>query len=749
MSGTESRPMPDHNAWPVFTVPWDDVSSGPTDMSFLLDKPAGASGFVQVVNGHLALGDGRRWRIWGQNLTFGASVLPREIAPTVARRLAKFGINCIRLHHMDHRYPRGILMRHSGTTPVYEPAQSGIARRDVEPTRSLDPEAMARLDYFVACCKDNGVYIDLNLNVSRSFTVADGVKEVDWLGYGKALTYFDPRLIFLQKEYARQLLDHVNPFTGNRYAEEPAVAIVELVNENSVLESWVKGRLRGKQQEPAGTWSDIPPSYAQDLDRLWNAWLSRHYPDREALVAAWSGDLRAFEDPRQESVRRLQPEDFAEASTGRFHDEAMFYAGLERSFFEDMGAYLRGDLGVRQLILGTSDHNHSINQVLHVENNTVLDIIDGHVYWQHPRFPGSAWSRSNWTITNTPMVDAPDHSAPAQLSRSAVKDMPYIVSELNAPFPNDTAAEFIPVTAAYAALQDWDGLFWFDYGGGSTEESWTSGMITSFFSMANDPVKMAQTAVGALMFLRGDVRAAETLLEQHLTHERVVDSLRDTELPDDRRPYVLPYLPGRLALVHATAIADFRAETLAPQEEEVALPEGFILSDTDELAWLETDTGGAVLIDTPAVQGYIGRAMSCELPHLLIELETPFAAVQLISLEDAPIAESGALLLLAAARVANTGMVWEDESRQSLADRWGSAPTRIEPVTGRVTVRGLTGAARLLLQPLDGCGQPLGQPVPMRRRADEHRVDLTANPATLWYKIEIERAEPSKKNGGQ
>jgi hypothetical protein len=748
MTRTVSASMPNHDAWPEFAVPWDDGSVGPTDMSFLLDKPAGATGFVHIADGHLALGDGRRWRIWGQNLTFGAALVPREMAPTVARRLAKFGINCIRLHHMDHRYPGGILMRHSGRTPVHEPATSGIARRDIEPTRALDPEAMARLDYFVACCKDHGVYINLNLNVSRPFTVADGVKQVDWLGYGKALTYFDPRLIFLQKEYAQQLLDHVNPFTGNRYAEEPAVAIVELVNENSVLESWVKGHLRGKQQEPAGTWSDIPPAYAQDLDRLWNAWISRHYTDRAVLAEAWSGDLRDFEDPAHESVRRLEPEGFASASAGRFHDEAMFYAGLERSFFEDMGAYLRGDLGVRQVILGTSDHNHSMNQVLHVENNTVLDLIDGHVYWQHPRFPGSAWSRSNWTITNTPMVDAPDHSAPAQLSRSVVKDMPYIVSELNAPFPNDTAAEFIPVTAAYAALQDWDGLFWFDYGGGSTEASWTNGMITSFFSMANDPVKMAQTAVGAMMFLRGDIRAAETMVEQHLTHERVVESLRDTEVPNDRYPYVLPYLPGRLALVHRTAIANFHADAVLPRANELNLPESFILSDTEELVWLETEGEGSVLIDTPRVQGYIGRAMSCELPHLIIHLETPFAAIQLISLEDAPIAESGTLLLLAAARVANTGMVWQDDTRQSLADRWGSAPTRIEPVTGTVAVRDLTGATNVLLQPLDGCGQPLGEAIPMQLTVDGYSAELAANPATLWYKIEVGRTEASTENGG-
>ncbi|MBC7237280.1 MAG: hypothetical protein H5T69_15670, partial [Chloroflexi bacterium] len=483
-----ARPIPDHNHWPDFSVPWDDTTSGPTDMSWLLPKPAGATGFIRVVDGHLATGDGQRWRVWGQNLTFGGTIPPTHMAPTIARRLAKFGINCIRLHHMDRHWPRGVLLR--SRYPEEE--------RRFRSTRALDPESLARLDYLIACLKENGIYIDLNLNVSRQFSEADGVKQAAWVAYAKALTYFDEQLVALQKEYAAQLLDHVNPFTGNRYAEEPAIAIVELVNENSLLESWIRGRLRGRQTQPARTWADIPPAYGCDLDRRWNAWLAARYPDRESLRQAWEGDLRPLEDPALASVRRLVPEEFAGASASRFRDEARFYAELEQTFYREMASYLRGELGVRQLILGTSDHNHGWSGMPLVENNALLDIIDGHVYWQHPRFPGEPWSRVDWYITNTPMVDDPDHSAPAQLSRSLVSGKPYIVSELNAPFPNDYACEFIPVMAAYACLQDWDGLFWFAYGGGSTAEEWTNGMINSYFNMANDPVKMAETALGAL-----------------------------------------------------------------------------------------------------------------------------------------------------------------------------------------------------------------------------------------------------------
>ena len=728
--------MPDSDRWPAFALPSDDTTPGVTDMSHLLEKPAGATGFVRIVDGHLATGDGKRWRIWGQNLTRAAALPPMALAPVVARRLAKFGLNCLRLHHIDHRWPDGVLMRRQGRTPL-PPRFRDAVQRDDEPTRALDPEAMARLDYFVHCCKKEGIYIDLNLNVSRPFTAADGVKQVDLIGYGKGLTFFDPQLITLQKEYAAQLLGHVNPYTGNRYAEEPAVAIVEMVNENSIVESWAKGRLRGKQTEPFGTWGDIPSSYAEDLDRLWNDWLLRRYPDRQALSAAWDGDLREHEDAIKGSVRRLQPEDFAAASKGRFHDEATFYSEMERRFFQEMAAYLRGDLGVRQVIVGSSDHNHGMHNALHVYDNAVLGIIDGHCYWQHPRYGVEGWTGAEWSITNTPMVDDPDHSAVAQLSRSAVAGMPYMLSEINEPFPNDYACEFIPIIAAYGLLQDWDGLFIYDYGLNS-DEARRDKAIQRFFSIGNDPVKMAETAAGALMFLRGDVRAAERTVERRLTRERLIESLR-TDLPDDEHPYAIPHIKGRLALVHRTVVTSFEAEAIAPAEGELALPDGDIVSDTNELIWAGAPGDGHVRIDAPRHQAIIGHAGRRATAHLEVELTTPFAAVQLASLSDAPVAQANRLLLLTAARSANTGMRWTDDTRRSLGREWGQAPTRIEPVTGLVTLRGLEGATAITLQPLDGQGQPLGEPLAASRDGEAFTVTLGAEPATLWYLVNVTR----------
>lgn len=721
----------DSDRWPAFVLPWDDSTPGATDMSFLLEKPAGAHGFVHVGGGHLTTGNGRRWRIWGVNITFGDPIPGLSEAPLLARRLAKFGVNCIRLHHMDRRWPNGLILLRLGSDP--DPAQLG---RDAEPTRALDPEALARLDYFVYCCREQGIYTDLNLNVSRLFSAADGVKQAQWLGYAKALTYFDPQLIRLQKEYAAQLLDHVNPFTGHRYAEEPAVALVELVNENSILESWTRGRLRGKQQTPFGTWGDIPPAYAVDLDRIWNKWLAQRYPQRVDLVAAWAGDLADDEDAARGSVRRLQPEDFAAASIARFRAEAGFFVELERRFFAEMAAFLRDEVGVRQPILGTSDHNHGWHGSLHVQNNSLLDVIDGHCYWQHPRYGSGGYSQADWSISNTPMVDAPDHAAPVQLARSRVQGMPYIASEINEPFPNDYAAEFIPIVAAYGLLQDWDGVFFYSFGAGM-RGNWQETAIPPFFPLHNDPVKMPQVALGALVWLRGDVQPGHEMVALHLPHDRVVDSLRGPG-PSDQYPFALPWLPGRMALVHQTAVADFEATTAQPPEGRLTFPAGRIVSDSGELVWVEAAQGGHVLIDTPRYQAVVGRRGRYEVGNLLVELTTPFAALQIASLDGSPIAESARLLLVTGGRVANTGMRWTDASRRTLGAAWGSGPARLEPVLGTLALQGLDGVRSASLQPLDPRGQP--QEVGISFAAGEQGLSVALPGSTAWYMIELDRA---------
>jgi hypothetical protein len=101
---------------------------------------------------------------------------------------------------------------------------------------TIDPKRLERLDYLIAELKGQGIYVDVNLHVSRWFDEAEGfVARQQRPNYDKGLDNFEPRMIELQKKYARDLLAHVNPYTKNRYAAEPAVAFVEINNENALF----------------------------------------------------------------------------------------------------------------------------------------------------------------------------------------------------------------------------------------------------------------------------------------------------------------------------------------------------------------------------------------------------------------------------------------------------------------------------------------------------------------------------------
>jgi len=108
------------------------------------------------------------------------------------------------------------------------------------------------------------------------------VKDYGYLGLAKVVNYFDEHIQALYKEYAGQLLTHYNPYTKSEYRYEPAVAVVELVNENSIVEAWFSDRLLGKNtNKRPETWTDITAWYANELTERYNAWLKERLSSTE------------------------------------------------------------------------------------------------------------------------------------------------------------------------------------------------------------------------------------------------------------------------------------------------------------------------------------------------------------------------------------------------------------------------------------------------------------------------------------
>ena len=238
-----------------YTMPWDDASSNLTNISEWNDKPAGKDGFVLVKDGHF-FANGKRLRFIGANITGGGGVPSHEDADRVAARLSRFGFNIVRFHHMDSY-----------------PAPNGLLDKELV---AFDPVQMDKFDYFVHALKRVGIYTDLNLYTGRRYPGMDQPEVKAFNPHLRGVDLFLPSLIANQKENARDLLTHRNTYTGNRYCEEPAVALIEINNEDGLITAWRRGYL-----------DHMPESIKGELQTSWNIWLHKHYSKQAELNRAW------------------------------------------------------------------------------------------------------------------------------------------------------------------------------------------------------------------------------------------------------------------------------------------------------------------------------------------------------------------------------------------------------------------------------------------------------------------------------
>ena len=252
-------------------VPSYDAPANVVNMSHLLDAPAGKHGRVRVKDGHF-VNDRGRVRLHATNLTGPANFPTHEEAERLAARLARFGINCVRLHYFDSSYGTFML-----------PHEQGILTEDFRTRRQFDAERRDRQDYLIAQFKKRGIYVDMNLHVARTLDARDGFAPTMWAN--KGVDQFDPRIIEMEKEYARELLSHVNPYTGMSYLKDPVVAVVEINNENALWRAYLIGAI-----------DNLGEPYATVFRNQWNDWLLKKYGGNGQMQAAWKQQMPPLGD---------------------------------------------------------------------------------------------------------------------------------------------------------------------------------------------------------------------------------------------------------------------------------------------------------------------------------------------------------------------------------------------------------------------------------------------------------------------
>ncbi len=448
-------------------------------------KPCGAFGRVVARGGHFEFEGlpGVPQRFYGLNLCMEANY-PKtlEDARTLAKTLARVGYNAVRIHH------------HDGYC---------IAKGDPTATR-LDEEMMRRMDNLVAACTEEGLYISTDLFVSRTRV------PVPWRAVGVDrdgnLSMADMKKCAPVHEgvfsnyvaFAANWLNHVNSHTGRRYAEEPALSWINLINEGDLDE--------GSSERPG--WQEA-----------WEKWLAgkRDCQKHQLNINDRNPNknLRDSATPRDWDSPATIPNGLGKNRHGRAY--LLFLRDVEARFVARMREFLRG-IGCRALVSDMNDTWGCTAAFMKVRGEA-LDYVDSHFYVDHPAFLEKAWRRPSWCPNTNPFRE--EAQGAAAVSALRVFGRPFTVSEYNFCGPGRYRGVGGIAIGAEAALQDWAGLWRFAWSHDLEGALAPGTRPAGYFDISKDPMQLASERASVCLFLRRDIEPLETAYAVTLPEEKL------------------------------------------------------------------------------------------------------------------------------------------------------------------------------------------------------------------------------------
>ncbi len=712
------------------------------DLRSLNEQSAGEHGWIRTnPAGDFVRGDGRPVRFWAVNTGVGREkpFRPRprwgRHEPDLdhfARWLAKRGVNMVRCH--AHLNP-------------------DLKKHPKAPIASVNRAECEWIWRTVAAMKKQGIYTTVSPYWANSMQSNDKLWGTDWGGRHHGLLFFDKTLQDAYKQWLRVLFTTPAPELGGRtLAEEPALAVFQIQNEDSLL-FWTVNNLKGGPRERLG--------------RKFAAWVRKKYGTLEKAYAAWNNQRLEGDRPEQgvldfvniwhmtrDARAKKQPD------TPRCHDQIEFWTETMRAFNKDIADFIRNTLHCNVLInpgnWKTADtvllndaerYSYTVGDVLAV-NRYFGGMHQGRARgWAIVR--GDRY-RSDSVLTTRPL------GFPLNLKQAA--GHPMLVTEGSWVFPSEFAAEGPFLVAVYGALTGFDGYYWFAAG---TDE-WTpprsaNGYMPSMAKWICLTPDMAGLFPGAaLAYRRGYIRTGAPVVVEH----RPLTDLRRLRTP--RISEQSGFDPNRDAASEAAADPDrsvidpfaffvgpVRTVFEAGRTEVVDLakyirpvPGGkHVRSITGEI---ELNTGeGWCTVNAPKVQGvaaHFRKRRRFELADVSIECGNAFGSIVAVSLDDKPLATSRRVLIQVGMPCRPTG--WRTRPGAGKGVKvvldYGRAPWRI--VQPDVQIR-IANSALARARVLDPNGMPV-RSVSLRSGKRPGTRTLTFPRDALYVVLETVPAAP-------
>jgi hypothetical protein len=699
--------------WFAFEPDTDSFSEALLDLRPLNHKVAGEKGFLVSKDGDFSFqNDSTPLRFWAVN---AHPTGDKQSDVYLAKRLAKLGVNMVRIHGAVY------------DSSADDPGAIDLARLD-------------KIHHFVSALKNEGIYTKLSFYFPLWFEVRPGYGLPGYEGtqnkYPFALLFFHPRMQEIYKSWAKGLLRTPNPYTGLPLADDPAVGIVEIINEDNYL-FWT-----------TTPYENVPAPGIHLLEERFARWLEKKYGSLNAAMTAWGNAEVKGDDLANGRVGLYGAWSYTSGAKGsrsepRIRDQLQFVTEDLRQFYEDMHGWFREAMGVKCPMTATNwrTADYRLLGALDKYTNAACETMDRHEYFggMHKGEDSGYTLRSGHQYQDRSVLKTPASSTVCEIEYTGHT---HIVTEYNYPMPNRYRAESMLLAPAYGALQGTDAYFNFAI----NSANWQA--MHGKFSLYT-PGLMGQFPGAALIFRQGFLKRGPVVVHETvglkdlydlkgtaIAQPQNLDELRKADIPAGASGEVeqlgsvdpLAYFVGRVTRTVADDPGESIVQDLSPFIDRERKT---IKSSTGELLW---DYGkGLMQVTAPcaqAVTGFLAGAGKIDLGDVSVESGNEYGTVMVVSLDGQPIASSSRILVQVMTEDANYGWKTSGDQTKTITDL-GAPPIVVKELSGTISIN-RADAASLKVLALDGHGYrrkelPAGA-------SGELKIDLL--PDCLYYVIQ-------------
>lgn len=711
----------DHSGWFAFQ---------PTNNS--VPGAIGMQDWLKIPEHQLAMkedkvyADGRPFKIWGTNVEYATCKPSHEIAEKRAAFFAKYGITGVRQHKLTNDGWEGLGSKESAS--------------------KYDPESMERFDYFNAQLRKNGIMYgfspiwDLKIYEGdrKKLKAYDEIVKADpGKPTTKGLVWFAEDVQDLHIETLVNLLNHKNQYTGLRYAEDPALAYVEIQNEEDVF------------FYTTTPWMKKCPTYHKLFAKKFSAWLKKKYGSHEALVQAWgAGAINTFRNEGGLPDEHLDKEnitpvgnpwfwDFQEKDAirgKRLQDTARFLLESQNEYYQRAVDAVRKTGFKGPVVCSNWQAGSKTAHFLNLYSDAKFGIIDRHNYMGGAQGNPGHEMHTGHKLANHTCLNDPG-SGLLSVGMQQVGNRPFMYSEWLSIPPAEWAAADTAIIAIYGfGLQDWDMSYHFASNGDGFSPQLQHPGNKKFNNLT--PLGVGLYPILSRMLLRGDIKPGAVIATRRITLEQAIMQDYDFENKTVQQHDLKSFTgtPHHNALAMGRVLIEFCQKPKSSDIENLKKYQNgkTITSTTGQLNWTAPggDKSGYITVNSPGTQGIIGFCgnNSFNLQDMAITSKSPYAVILATAKsQKGTLTNDKQVLIAAVARAHNTDM----NLGRGMILNAGKPPIILEPVKAELTFKRKSGK----VQVLDHDGIPNGQVHQLKN--GKFQLD-TERDKCLWYLVEFD-----------